>query len=433
MRRKHYLKGIILGIVLSLWLCTTLYAQEKIITPVSCDGKSYVAQFSGSKAMLSRDGATAIPIISGTKVTKPGTYYLSIYEDTGLRVLTFKIKGEIKNNWSITKESDLKEILKSCIENYQSNVTLRFNSKLEVNQVQQVLNKYIDILQQEYPMLMLNNYTGTVHKEKGNQTRVELSLKYPLKVTNTLKKYDTQAINKMYNIINTYIKPEMKDYEMEHMLLMQLIDGVTYSLHEDQSINATSMTHTLQGAFNENQTIVCDGYAKSFMYLMNIVGVPTHLVLGTSVDATGESVGHAWNLIKIQGEYYHVDSTWTDQGLELLGFYSYINEQDSYMVKDHTWDKSQYPKATSKAYTFLYSPLVIPQVTKVLQPSDLENALRKIANDSSNKGTLILQNKSKWQWQEEVVLRQLGKALGRGVNYLCEEKYDCLVIDYIEE
>ncbi len=433
MRRKHYLKGIILGMVLSLWLCTTLYAQEKIITPVSCDGKSYVAQFSGSKAMLSRDGATAIPIISGTKVTKPGTYYLSIYEDTGLRVLTFKIKGEIKNNWSITKESDLKEILKSCIENYQSNVTLRFNSKLEVNQVQEVLNNYIDILQQEYPMLMLNNYTGTVHKEKGNQTRVELSLKYPLKVTNTLKKYDTQAINKMYNIINTYIKPEMKDYEMEHMLLMQLIDGVTYSLHEDQSINATSMTHTLQGAFNENQTIVCDGYAKSFMYLMNIVGVPTHLVLGTSVDATGESVGHAWNLIKIQGEYYHVDSTWTDQGLELLGFYSYINEQDSYMAKDHTWDKSQYPKATAKAYTFLYSPLVIPQVTKVLQPSDLENALRKIANDSSNKGTLILQNKSKWQWQEEVVLRQLGKALGRGVNYLCEEKYDCLVIDYIEE
>ena len=383
--------------------------------------------------MLSRDGAIAIPITSGTKVTKPGTYYLSIYEDTGLRVLTFKIKGEVKNSWTITKESDLKEILKSCIENYQGNVTLRFSGRLEANQVQQILNNYIDTLQQEYPMLMLNNYTGTVHMEKGNQTRVELSLKYPLKVTNTLRKYDTQALSKMYNIINTYIKPEMKDYEMEQVLLMQLIDEVTYSLHEDQSINATSMTHTLQGAYNENQTIVCDGYAKSFMYLMNVVGVPTQLVLGTSVDATGESVGHAWNLIKIQGEYYHVDSTWTDQGLELLGFYSYINEQDSYMAKDHTWDKGQYPKATAKAYTFLYSPLVIPQVTKVIQPSDLKNALRKIANDSSNKGTLILQDKSKWQWKEEVVLRQLGEALGRGINYVCEEKYDCLVIDYIKE
>ena len=433
MGRKCYLKGIILGIVLSLWLCTTLYAQQNIITPVSCDGKSYVAQFSGTKAMLSRDGATAIPIITGTKVTKPGTYYLSIYEDTGLRVLTFKIKGEVKNSWSITKESDLKEILKSCIENYQSTVTLRFNGVLTLNQVEQVLNKYIDTLQEEYPMLMLNSYTGMVYKEKDDQIRVELSLKYPLKVTNTLINYDTQALNKMYGMINNSIKPGMKDYEMEQILLMQLMEGVTYSLHEDQSINATSMTHTLQGAFNENQTIVCDGYAKSFMYLMNIVGVPTQLVLGTSIDETGESVGHAWNLIKIQDEYYHVDSTWTDQRLELLGFYSYINEQDSYMAKDHIWDKSQYPKATAKAYTFLYSPLVIPQVTKVPHPSDLKNALDKIANDSSNKGTLILQDKSKWQWKEEVVLRQLGEALGRGISYLCEEKYDCLVIDYIKE
>lgn len=433
MGKRYYLKGLIVGLLLSLWLCTTLYAQANIITSVPCDGKSYTVQFSGNKAMLSRDGARAIPIVAGTKVTKPGTYYLSIYEEMGLRILTFKIKGEAKSSWSIEKESDLKEILKNCVDNYQSTVTLRFNGVLTANYVEQTLSNYIDVLKEEYPMLMLTSYAGTVYKENNKQTRVELSLKYPLKVTSTLKKYDAQALSSMNNMVNTSIKAQMKDYEMEQILLQKLMDQVTYSFHDDQSINATSMTHTLQGAFNGNQNIVCDGYAKSFMYLMNMVGIPTQLVIGTSIDETGAAIGHAWNLIKIQGAYYHVDSTWADQGLEAFGTYNYINEQDSYMIQTHKWDQSQYPKATTKDYTFLYSPLLVAQVTRVTQPSDLEKALTRIAEDKVKNGTLVLQNQSKWHWQEKEVLREIGEALATGYSYRSEEKYDCIVIDYIKE
>jgi transglutaminase/protease-like cytokinesis protein 3 len=56
----------------------------------------------------------------------------------------------------------------------------------------------------------------------------------------------------------------------------------------------------------------CAGYAKAFSYLLNRVGIKSEVISGESIDKTGVSVSHAWNLVYIDEKPYYFDITWND-------------------------------------------------------------------------------------------------------------------------
>ena len=63
-------------------------------------------------------------------------------------------------------------------------------------------------------------------------------------------------------------------------------------------------SHTAYGLF-ANATAVCEGYSQAFMLAMERLGVPCVIV-------RSEDMEHQWNMVRIDGTWYHVDVTWDD-------------------------------------------------------------------------------------------------------------------------
>lgn len=69
-------------------------------------------------------------------------------------------------------------------------------------------------------------------------------------------------------------------------------------------------TSTIIDLTTDENTIICDDYAKLFEFLCNRYGVETDYVTGFS--SSGGS--HAWNRSIIDGKEYYTDVTWNDTG-----------------------------------------------------------------------------------------------------------------------
>lgn len=73
---------------------------------------------------------------------------------------------------------------------------------------------------------------------------------------------------------------------------------------------------------------VCAGYARAFQYLMQQLGLACYFCTGDAGEA------HAWNILRLDGEFYNVDVTWDDTGG--APSYAYFNLTDAAMGRDHT-------------------------------------------------------------------------------------------------
>lgn len=140
------------------------------------------------------------------------------------------------------------------------------------------------------------------------------------------------------NEILSGISTSMGEYDKELYIHDRLAERITYT-------SGTANAHNAYGAIVEGQC-VCEGYAEAFQYLLEREGIHSFIVLGDGYSG-GSWGGHAWNYVRIDGKYYHVDLTWNDAGDG--GYHGYFNITDSMILEDHRIDQASYllPECTS--------------------------------------------------------------------------------------
>lgn len=91
------------------------------------------------------------------------------------------------------------------------------------------------------------------------------------------------------------------DYETICNVHDYICNWVTYDY---DTMEGKSANYSLYSAIFQHKT-VCSGYAKFFQKFMEVMNIESYIVCSREQN-------HAWNIVKLDGTWYHVDCTWDD-------------------------------------------------------------------------------------------------------------------------
>ena len=109
-----------------------------------------------------------------------------------------------------------------------------------------------------------------------------------------------EATKKLDEVIRSLNLDGKSDYDKFKAVTNWIVSNVRY---DDD--NETKYQHDLTGAVLDGLA-VCDGYAGTFYYMANAVGLNALFEDGIGND---NRIRHAWNLVQIDGIYYYADPT----------------------------------------------------------------------------------------------------------------------------
>lgn len=120
---------------------------------------------------------------------------------------------------------------------------------------------------------------------------------------------------------------EMSEYDRELYAHDWIVDNCNYA-DDVFKISDDYLSFTSYGAM-VNSKAVCEGYTRALQLLLASAGIESYPIIGNGNEGL-----HMWNSVKIDGEWYYVDSTWDDTTKG--SGYDYFNITTEQLLHDHT-------------------------------------------------------------------------------------------------
>lgn len=202
-------------------------------------------------------------------------------------------------------------------------------------------------------------------------------------------------INTINSILNSIIKPGMTETEKIRTVHNWIVCNTTYN---DKYYDRGDSFNHVSNLLN-NKTGVCQGYSVTFYIFMKQMGIPCTLVMGKT-----DTVSHAWNAVKLDGNWYYIDVTWDDPVVNGTSnypggdniSYEYLLCTYNHISMTHTEDNyigtTPLPNGISDDYNdLMYRMSGFTNVMRVNSSEELADRLQGFMN-KSGKYAIILEN-----------------------------------------
>ncbi|WP_438495021.1 transglutaminase domain-containing protein [Paenibacillus sp. IHBB 3054] len=261
---------------------------------------------------------------------------------------------------SLRSVTEMTQKLTAAMNNRRETITFAYQgktSKLKA-QVQSAIDQAMG--SDPYLYYTIDSYAFS-YRGSSSSANVTVQVEY----RETLQQ--TAFVNKQVKeILKQIILPGMNN----HQKIKAIHDWVVLHLKYDNSYSKYTAYEGLQSG-----SAVCQGYSLLTYKLLLGAGIPNKIVEGTAKAEGRAAQSHAWNLVQLEGRWYHLDTTWDDPTPNKEGTLStaYYMRTDAQMRLDHKWTKS-YP-ASSVGYAQTLSELISRGGPSVAVYQELERKL----------------------------------------------------------
>ena len=265
------------------------------------------------------------------------TYYEAVV------YITYKhTQSEIDAIKYITGRTELTNTLAPVLDNMASYISLRMTSStITADEI----SSYINAAYAENPAscVVPPSVKVTMHPEKGLQRIIEIKLEYGWKLSE-LQKMKSALTEKIQKLVSD--APDNNEANCALKLYQQLAQICSYdpigSLRSNKAELNSGLGSTAYGAIVEGYAD-SKGMAAAYSALCYSAGIDCAVVNGKKGDED-----HSWNIIKVDGSYYHVDTT----AYYSVGVAHSFMQSDEQMLDAYIWDTANYPACSGgKSYS----------------------------------------------------------------------------------
>ncbi|TGY97422.1 hypothetical protein E5329_04565 [Petralouisia muris] len=204
-----------------------------------------------------------------------------------------------------TAQASLEEYVVNALEEFQTtiDVSAYHIPKEEAGDV------FLQILNDHPSLFFVNG-----HIVWNSNATTGMAMTYNVEYTDTEENIRVQKedFDRAVSLALAWTDPAMSDLEKALAVHDYLVLNCEYDYERLTSTGTVpDVSHTAYGALIEN-IAVCDGYAKAYAAILEKLGISSKIV-------ASDSMNHAWNLVSVDGNWYHVDATWDDPAWDSIG------------------------------------------------------------------------------------------------------------------